>query len=216
MALALGRRALPILALWAGAALLVFVLPARGLRTPEPPGFPGAALITAVVALALLVAGVLAAATRWGPQAARHRLLALAEAPPELFWGGLLLALWPAAWGPPGRGALAFAFLLALGPGELRWVASALPAESPFPEAWGAVVLRRSRRLALRRLALRWIAVRLPFWITATLLLEALLGVPGLGLDWSTRLARADHAGLLIWIAGFALLHLLAPDEVEA
>jgi hypothetical protein len=215
MALALRRHLLPTLALWGGAALLVFLLPGRGLRTPEPPPFPAAALGTALAASLLLGLGALSAALWMGPRASRSRLLSLAEAPPELFWGGVLLLLWPAAWGPPGPIALACAFLLALGPAELRWLASALPPESPFPEAWGAAAVARSRRLSLLHLAPRWLAARLPFWITATLLLEMLLGVPGLGMDWSARLARNDRTGILLWLAGFAALHLLVPDEAE-
>lgn len=207
------KRFLPVTGLWAAAALLVFALPAPGLRAPGAPPFPAAGLLTALVAGVVLTLGVLAAAYHWGPAAARSRILALAEAPPELFWGCALLALWPAAWGPPGRLGLSLAFLAALGPGELRWVAGCLPAEFPFPAAWGGEAVRRVRALALKRLALRWIAVRLPFWITATLLLELLLGVPGLGSDWSARMARGDRAGMLAWIGGFALLHLLAPDE---
>lgn len=213
MALALNRRLAPTLALWGGAALLVLWLPARGWRTPEPPPFPAAALGTALAASLVLGLGALAGTLGIGPRAARSRLLALAEAPPELFWGGLLLLLWPAGWGPPGPFALALAFLAALGPGELRWLASVLPPESPFPEAWGPAAVAHSRRLTLLRLAPRWIAVRLPFWLTATLLLEMLLGVPGLGMDWSARLARGDRTGLCLWLAGFAALHLLAPDE---
>lgn len=215
MALALRRRLPPTLALWGGAALLVLALPSRGLRTPEPPSFPAAALGTALAASLLLGLGALSAALWIGPRAARSRALSLVEAPPELFWGGLILLLWPAAWGPPGPLALGCAFLAALGPGELRWLASALPHESPFPQAWGEAAVARSRRLTLAHLAPRWLAARLPFWITATLLLEMLLGVPGLGMDWSARLARGDRAGLCLWLAGFAALHLLAPDEAE-
>jgi hypothetical protein len=102
-----------------------------------------------------------------------------------------------------------------MGPAELRWLCSALPEESPFPTAWGAAAVQRSRRLALRHLLGRWIAIRLPLWITGTLILESILGVPGLGLDWSARFARHDRLGLLIWIAAFAAMHLLAPDGEE-
>lgn len=214
MALALKPR-WSALALWGGVAILVTLRPPPSLHTPQPPQFPMGSLALSAMAAGLLVISVLGVAAWGGPQLARQRWLVLLETPPELFWGGGLIALWPAAWGPPGYGALTLAFLLALGPTEVRWLCSALPQETPFPAAWGEAAQRRSRRLALRQLMGRWIALRLPLWITGTLILESLLGVPGLGLDWSNRFARHDTVGLLVWLAAFATLHLLAPDAEE-
>lgn len=132
------------------------------------------------------------------------------EAAPDFVWALLLLALWPAAAGPPGWGAGLLALLAAAVPGELRWLASVLPPERPFPAAWGAAVCRAARRRALLRLAPRWLAARLPAWLTASLVIERLLGLPGLGSDWMARVALRDHRGLAAWIAALALLWLLA------
>jgi hypothetical protein len=60
------------------------------------------------------------------------------------------------------------------------------------------------------RIAPRWLAVRLPLWITATLILERILAVPALGSDWMTRVAQRDRAGIIVWILAFALLWTLA------
>ena len=51
---------------------------------------------------------------------------------------------------------------------------------------------------------------QLPVWLTATLVLERILGVPGLGTDWMTRVAVRDRAGLAGWILALALLWLLS------
>ena len=62
----------------------------------------------------------------------------------------------------------------------------------------------------------RWLAARLPLWLTAGLVLERLLGVPGLGTDWMDRIARRDRAGLAAWMLVLAILWLTAlPLEQE-
>lgn len=204
------------LAIWGLALTLAWHLPGALWKAAPPPPFPGAAL--APTTLALLALAVAAPILAWvgGPTLAERRPLALLEAPPDLLWGALLLALWPAAWGPPGLGAWILAFLLAALPGEVRWLAQALPGESPFPAAWGARAIRRERTLALWRLWGRWLAARLPLWLTATLVLERLLGVPGLGSDWMARVAGRDRLGLSLWVALLALLWVasrpLEPD----
>ncbi|HJU82915.1 MAG TPA: hypothetical protein VJ600_01775 [Holophagaceae bacterium] len=211
------RRRLPGLAVWAGLLLLAFALPGRLWRAAQPAPFPVHALLPWLGALVLLILSALVLAAWLGPALARGRGLALIEAPPELLWVGLLLALWPSAWGPPGFAGLIAAFLLTALPSEVRWLAAALPAEAPFPAAWGRAAVRRSRWIALRRLAPRWLAARLPIWLTATLVLEQLLGLPGLGSDWMQRVALRDHRGLAAWVLVLALLWALSrPLEAEA
>ena len=150
------------LAVWGLALALAWSLPGALWRPVPPPPFPAQALLPA--ALAVLALAVTAPLAAWagGPRLASRRTLALLEAPPDLLWAGLLLALWPAAWGPPGSGAWILAFLAAALPGEARWLCHALPGERPFPEAWGVQAVRRVRFLALRRLWGRWLAARLP------------------------------------------------------
>jgi hypothetical protein len=162
--------------------------------------------LVSMVALAL-VAPLLAWAM--GSRLARHRGLALWEAPPGFFWAGLLLAIWPASAGPPGRLALVLVFLIAALPSELRWLCQAMPREEPFPAVWGRRAVRCCRSRTLRRLAPRWLAVRLPLWLTATVVLERILAVPALGSDWMARLAARDRIGLACWILAFALLWTL-------
>jgi hypothetical protein len=145
-----------------------------------------------------------------GPELAQRRALALLEAPPDLLWACLLLALWPAAWGPPGLGGWLAAFLAASLPGEARWLAQAMPAERPFPRGWGEAAVRRTRQLVLRRLWIRWFTARLPVWLTATLVLERVLGVPGLGTDWMTRVVLRDRLGLTCWVLALALFWALS------
>ena len=203
--------------LWALGLGLALRLPGsvwKGLTSAPP--FPWQALGPAVVALGALA--LLAPIGAWlgGPRLAHRRALALLEAPPDLLWAALLLALWPAAWGPPGLGGWLLAFLAAALPGEIRWLCQALPSETPFPEAWGSAVVNRVRRTVLLRLWGRWLAARLPLWLTATLVLERILGVPGLGTDWMTRVAVRDRLGLAAWILALALLWLLSrPLERE-
>lgn len=197
-------------AVWGLAALLVLALPGHLWKPALPPAFPWEALLPMLLVMSVLAFSSLLLAGLGGPCWARSRWLALLDAPPEMVWGGLLLALWPAAWGPPGHLAWGLAFLVVLLPGELRWLCQALPGESPFPEAWGTRAVRLARYWTLRRLAPRWVAVRAPLWITATLVLERLLGLPGLGGDWLARMALRDKAGLLIWLLAYAVLWSLA------
>lgn len=198
------------LGVWALGLGLALGLPGLAWKTAAPPVFPWGALLPAtlaVTALALLAPWL---AWKGGPDLARRRPLALLEAPPDLLWGALLLALWPSAWGPPGLWAWLLAFLLAALPGEVRWLAQAMPVERPFPLAWGQTALRRVRQQVLFRLWARWLAARLPIWLTATLVLERVLGVPGLGTDWMTRVAVRDRAGLACWILVLAALWSLS------
>lgn len=195
-------------AVWGLALALAWHLPGALWRPIPPPPFPTHALLPAGLALAALALTAPLLAWFGGPALAVRRPLALLEAPPDLLWAGALLALWPAAWGPPGQGGWLGAFLLAALPGEVRWLAAALPGEVPFPAAWGRAATRRVRRLALARLSGRWLAARLPVWLTASLVLERMLGVPGLGTDWMDRVAGRDRAGLTAWVAALALLWL--------
>ncbi len=197
-----------------GAAFALPGVPWRGARAPE---FPFEILPMSALLLGALVVSALGLAWLLGPSAARSRALALWEAPPELLWGGLALGVWPSAWGPPGKGAWALAFLLAALPTELRWLAQALPPEHPFPAAWGHRALWLSRGLSLRSLLPRWIAARLPLWMTATLVLERILAIRGLGSDWMGRVAAQDRWGLGVWILVYATLWTLAQrTEAEA
>ena len=161
------------LVVWGLGLALALGLPGSVWRQAAPPGFPWAAVGPTILAVGAL--SLLAPLAAWwgGPGLASRRSLALLEAPPDLLWAGLLLALWPAAWGPPGLGGWLVAFLVAALPGEARWLAQAMPAEHPFP-------------------------------------LERILGVPGLGTDWMTRVAVRDRAGLAGWILALALLWLLS------
>lgn len=210
------RRRGPGLAVWAAALAAAGILPGRLWHAARPPAFPVQALAPTALGLVLLAGLPLLLVRLRGPRLA-GRALALLEAPPDLVWALLLLALWPAAAGPPGWGAGILALLLAAAPGELRWLASALPPERPFPEAWGPRATRALRARALRRLAPRWLAARLPVWLTASLVIERALGLPGLGSDWMARVALRDHRGLAAWISLLALLWLLArPLERKA
>jgi len=195
---------------WIAALIAAWAIPGAAWQRAGAPEFPWEILPASLLLLAALVIGALSLAWLFGPGAARSRILALWEAPPELLWGGLALGLWPAHWGPPGKLAWAFAFLLAALPSELRWLAQAMPWEHPFPAAWGAKALRRVRVLSLFHLAPHWIAARLPLWITATLVLERILGVRGLGSDWMGRAAAQDRFGLALWILAYGLIWTLA------
>ena len=180
------------------------------------PAFPWAALVPTCVALGALAVLAPLGALWGGPRLGTRRALALVEAPPELLWAGLLLALWPAAWGPPGLGGWLLALLCAALPAEIRWLCQALPPESPFPEAWGRAAVLQVRRRVLLRLWGRWLAARLPLWLTATLILERALGVPALGTDWLLRVASRDRVGLAAWVLVLACLWALArPLEPE-
>jgi len=198
------------LGVWTLGLGLALGLPGSAWKQPVPPAFPWEALGPAC--LAVLGISILAPLAAWmgGPDLATRRSLALLEAPPDLLWAALLLALWPAAWGPPGTGGWLLAFTMAALPGEARWLAQAMPCEWPFPQAWGAAAVGRVRRTVLIRLWGRWMAARLPIWLTATLVLERVLGVPGLGTDWMSRVAARDRMGLGIWVLMLALLWALS------
>ena len=192
---------LPGALVWGLGLALALGLPGTPWRGAPAPAFPWGALGPALLAVAGLAVAAPLLTWAGGPGWARTRTLALLEAPPDLLWGALLLALWPAAWGPPGLGGWLVALLAAALPGEVRWLAQALPDEDPLPRAWGPAAVRRVRRLALARLGMRWLTARVPVWLTASLVLERLLGLPGLGSDWVARLAARDRAGLAVWVA---------------
>ena len=198
------------LSVWALGLALVLSLPGSVWRPTSPPAFPWDALGPAFLALAGI--SLLAPLLAWlgGPGLACRRPLALLEAPPDLLWAALLLAVWPDPWGPPGIAGWLVAFLAASLPGEARWLAQAMPEEHPFPLAWGRAAVRRVRSQVLLRLWGRWLAARLPIWLTATLVLERILGVPGLGTDWMIRMALRDRVGLAWWILVLALLWALS------
>ncbi len=204
------------LLVWGAALGVVLLMPGVSWRGPQPPPFPWAALGPALLAVAGLALAAPLVVLRRGPALAGSRALALWEAPPTLLWGALVLAGWPAAWGPPGLAAWLGAFLVVSLPGELRWLARALPDEDPFPRAWGPQAVRLSRTRTLRALLPRWLAARLPLWLTATLVLERMLALPALGSDWLARVELRDRAGLAAWIGAYALLWLLATRTPEA
>lgn len=193
-------------AVWALAWALVAGLPGALWKPAPPPPFPWPALLPTALVGTLLVLGSLLGARLLGPRAGRTRSLTLLEAPPDLLWGGLVLALWPASAGPPGSAAWILAFLAAALPGEIRWLGQALPPEEPFPAAWGGPATRKSRTRALAALLPRWLGARLPLWITGGLVLERILGVQALGSDWSARMAARDRLGIGVWILFLALL----------
>ncbi len=204
------RRTAMGLLVWAFGLALALSLPGSVWKQAAPPSFPWDAV--GPTTLAVLSLSLLAPLLAWigGPDLGSRRALALLEAPPDLLWAALLLALWPAVWGPPGLGGWLVAFLAASLPGEARWLAQAMPAERPFPQAWGRAAVKRVRWLVLVRLWGRWVAARLPVWLTATLVLERVLGVPGLGTDWLTRIAVRDRVGLTVWVLALALLWSLS------
>lgn len=195
---------------WILMLLFAWFLPGQVWRPASVPEFPLPALLQFALLLAGLTVLAPALAARGGRGLARSRLLSLLEAPPPLLWGILVVAAWPAGWGPPGTLAWLLAFLACALPTELRWLAQALPREHPFPQAWGVEVLRRSRRGALGTLVPHWLAVRLPVWIMATLVIERLLGVQGLGSDWVERVAARDRAGIACWVLALAGLWALS------
>lgn len=198
---------------WAGALLLAWLLPGALWKQAPPPAFPWEAILPTVLVLTALLAGTAILVALRGPGWSRSRWLGPWESLPDLLWGGLVLAFWPAAAGPPGRLAWMAAFLAAALPGEIRWLAQALPPESPFPAAWGATAVRRVRWSALRTLIPRWIGSRLPLWLTATLVLERILGVRALGSDWMDRIAFRDRAGIAVWVLLLAVLWGLSPRD---
>ncbi|MBK9797961.1 MAG: hypothetical protein IPP58_16055 [Holophagaceae bacterium] len=135
------------------------------------------ALGPALLVVALL--SVLAPLLAWlgGPGLADRRPLALLEAPPDLLWAALLLALWPSHWGPPGSraGCWPFSWL----PCRARSGGWRRPCPGSGPsQAWGRAATRRMRRLVLMHLWGRWLAARLPLWLTATLCWSGYWGCP--------------------------------------
>ncbi len=204
------------LLVWGAGLAAALLMPGVSWRGPQAPPFPWFALGPSLAAVAALAAVALLAVLAGGPGLLGRRWLALWEAPPTLVWGALALAVWPAAWGPPGLGAWLAAFLLAAVPGEVRWLARALPDEDPFPRAWGPEAVRLSRARTLRALLPRWLAARLPLWVTATLVLERMLALPALGSDWLTRVELRDRMGLAAWLGACALLWVLSTRAPEA
>lgn len=185
---------------------MAFLLPGTVWHQASPQGFPFGILPATAAILGVLCALAPGIALKLGPRGARTGWLAALESPPDFLWGGLLLAAWPGLWGPPGRVAFALAFLAASLPTEVRWLCAALPRESPFPEAYGAAAIATTRRRALLQLMPRWVAARLPLWLTAALVLERIFGIQGLGSDWMQRIGARDQMGLAAWVIGFALL----------
>lgn len=200
-------------AVWVLALWLVLGLPGTVWKPLPAPPFPWQALIPSALGVVALCMGAWLWAARVGPAARRSRLLSLLEMPPDLLWGGLVLACWPAIAGPPNLAAWLIAFLATALPGEVRWLAQALPGESPFPAAWGAQAVHQARFKALKNLVPRWLGARLPIWLTGGLVLERMLGVQGLGTDWCQRVASRDRWGMAAWIVGLALLWWMARPQ---
>ena len=191
------------LGFWGLALLLAFLLPGRPQGHPLSP-FPWLIALQTLALLCLMAAMALLLVYWRGPRLGRGRSLGVWEAIPDLLWGGLLLALWPAMWGPPGFLALAIAFLLAALPGELRWLARALPDEWPMPSVWGADAVLNCRRMALKNVLPHWLEARFPVWVTGTLVLERLLAVRGPASDWMMRIAYRERLGLMLWVVVLA------------
>lgn len=196
---------------WLLAAGLVCLMPGTPWHPAEPPGFSLASLAASALALLLLAFLPPAIACFFGPSLGTSRLLTLWESPPALLWGGLGLALWPRHLGPPTWGLWILLVLLATLPTEIRWLAQALPEESPFPEAWGKQAVRQSRLSSMVHLAPGWLAARWPLWLTATLVLERMLACPALGSDWMARWQVRHRPGLVLWILALGLLWSLRP-----
>ncbi len=193
-------------AVWLLALLVAITLPGKVWHGGPMPGFPVDALVPAACLMISLTLAAPILAWRLGPTGATGGLLAMLEAPPDFLWGGLVLGIWPAAWGPPGLSAWSLAFLAAALPTEVRWLCGALPVETPFPAAYGIAAIRTARKSAVVHLLPQWTAARLPLWLTAALVLERIFGVQGLGNDWMNRIATRDRLGLAAWILTFALL----------
>lgn len=200
---------------WAVALAAAWLLPGALWKPAAPPPFPWQALAPAAAAFASLAFGALVLTRAWGPAAARSAPLRIWESLPDLLWGVAFLALRPAAWGPPEAGTWLAALLAAGLPGEVRWLAQALPGERPFPAAWGSAARAPWRTGALRRLVPAWLAARLPVWLTSTLVLERILNVRGLGTDWAERVAVRDHRGLSLWVLALAALWFLTESLRE-
>ncbi|MBL0211806.1 MAG: hypothetical protein IPQ13_13000 [Holophagaceae bacterium] len=192
--------------IWVLAAVAGVGLPGAVWHQTSAPDFPWAALLPMAALLGILGLAAPVIAGLLGPGGARMGMLSLIEAPPDFLWGGLLLALWPSAWGPPGLPAFGAAFLVAALPSEVRWLCAAMPVETPLPLAYGSVAIRRTRRTVILRLMPRWLAARVPLWLTAALILERIFGIQGFGGDWMQRIANRDRLGIALWMLAFALL----------
>lgn len=192
--------------IWLIAFAAVMGLPGTVWHQASAPAFPWAVLLPMASLLVMLGLAAPALAALLGPDGARHRMLVLLEAPPDFLWGGLMLAAWPSTWGPPGLAAFSAAFLIAALPTEVRWLCAAMPAEMPFPLAYGTAVSRKSRRIVVLHLVPRWLTARVPLWLTAALILERIFGVQGLGGDWMQRISNRDRVGIAAWLLAFALL----------
>lgn len=192
--------------IWLLAMVAAFALPGSVWHQASAPVLPWAALLPMMLLLVILSLSAPVLAGWLGPKGAQQGLLAVLEAPPDFLWGGLLLALWPGTWGPPGLMAFGMAFLVAALPSEVRWLCAAMPAESPFPMAYGPAAIRSSRKIVLLHLIPRWLAARVPLWLTAALILERIFGVQGFGSDWMQRISSRDHLGIALWLFAFALL----------
>ena len=192
--------------IWMIAVVAAFGLPGSVWHQTSAPAFPWAILLPMVSLLVILGLTAPALAGLLGPSGARYGMLALLEAPPDFLWGGLLLALWPSAWGPPGLAAFGAAFLVAALPSEVRWLCAAMPTETPLPMAYGHTAIRSTRRTVILQLMPRWLAARVPLWLTAALVLERIFGVQGFGSDWMQRIAHRDRLGIAVWMLAFALL----------
>ena len=191
---------------WLLMLLLAWTLPGRVWRPASLPAVPLAAMVQFLVLLAGLVMLTASLALLGGPRLARSRVVSVLETPPAMLWGILVIAAWPASWGPPGVPGWLLAFFCCAVPSELRWLAQALPTERPFPAAWGEAVRIHSRRRTLTTLLPRWIAIRLPVWILSTLILERMLGLQGLGSDWVARITARDRLGVAVWVVALAAL----------
>ena len=192
--------------IWLIAVAAAFGLPGTVWHPASAPSAPWIMLVPMVSLLVVLGLTAPALAGMLGPNGARHRMLALLEAPPDFLWGGLLLAAWPSAWGPPGLAAFGAAFLVAALPTEVRWLCAAMPAESPLPISYGLAAIRRTRRSVILHLLPRWLAARMPLWLTAALVLERIFGVQGFGSDWMQRISNRDSWGIAVWMVAFAFL----------
>lgn len=192
--------------IWLMALVAAFGLPGAVWHQAPSPEFPWAALLPTTLLLAILSLAAPIGAVLFGPDGARKGTLSLMEAPPDFLWGGLLMAVWPSEWGPPGLAAFSAAFLAAALPSEVRWLCAAMPSESPIPCAYGQAAVRASRQSVIAHLLPRWLSARVPLWLTAALVLERIFGVQGLGGDWLLRISTRDRLGIALWVLAFALL----------
>ncbi len=194
---------------WAGILGLIWFLPGRSWRSALPSNFPWSMALVWLGGVA--GAGFLVALGAWwfGPRMSRWKFLVLLESVPGIGWVTLLLLLWPGSWGPPSTGAWVVLFAATFLPGELRWMAQALPSERPLPLAYGLTVTRRVRGLFLGRVAVDWVVSRWTTWVGGTLVIERLLGVRGPASDFVGRVVARDREGLALWVGALALVWAL-------